>query len=109
MYPVQRSVTALTSMVVSDPAPSVRAAAVASLGSIDHESIFAPVLLALADETRIVQAAAARTLSGLSFDRADVYVRLMETASPEMMRELGQACIKNGFVAQAVECLAGDD
>ena len=109
MYPVQRSVAALTSMVVSDPAPSVRAAAVASLGSIDHESIFAPVLLALADETRIVQAAAARTLSGLSFDRADVYVRLMETASPEMLREVAQACIKTGIVAQAADRLASED
>ena len=109
MYPVQRSVAALTSMVVSDPAPAVRAAAVASLGSIDHESVFAPVLLALADETRIVQAAAARTLSGLSFDRADLYVRLMETASPEMLREVAQACIKTGIVAQAVDRLASED
>ncbi|HEU5239172.1 MAG TPA: HEAT repeat domain-containing protein, partial [Pyrinomonadaceae bacterium] len=109
MYPVQRSVAALTSMVVNDPAPAVRAAAVASLGSIDHESVFATVLLALADETRIVQAAAARTLSGLSFDRADVYVRLMETASPEMLREVAQACIKTGIVAQAVDRLASED
>ena len=109
MYPVQRSVAALTSMVVSDPAPAVRAAAVASLSSIDHESVFAPVLLALADETRIVQAAAARTLTGLSFDRADVYVRLMETASPEMLREVAQACIKTGIVAQAVDRLASED
>ena len=31
MYPVQRAVLALTSMVMSDPEPSVRAAAVASL------------------------------------------------------------------------------
>src|SRR5205814_318596 len=37
MYPTQRSVVALTSMVVNDSEPSVRAAAVASLGSIDHE------------------------------------------------------------------------
>ena len=109
MYPVHRSVAALTSMVVNDPAPAVRAAAVASLGSIDHESVFATVLLALADETRIVQAAAARTLSGLSFDRADVYVRLMETASPEMLREVAQACIKTGIVAQAVDRLASED
>lgn len=70
MYPMQRSVLALTSMVMNDSQPSVRAAAVASLGSIDHESVFAPVLLALADETRIVQAAAARTLTSLHFDRA---------------------------------------
>jgi HEAT repeat protein len=91
MYPVQRSVSALTSMVVSDPTSAVRAAAVASLGSIDHESVFAPVLLALADEARIVQAAAARTLTSLHFDRADAYVRVMETASPEMLHQVAQA------------------
>jgi len=70
MYPVQRAVLALTSMVVSDSEPSVRAAAVSSLASIDHESVFAPVLLGLADEARIVQAAAARTMTSLHFDRA---------------------------------------
>jgi len=109
MYPVQRSVLALTSMVVSDPEPSVRAAAVASLASIDHESVFAPVLLALADETRIVQAAAARTMTSLHFDRADAYVRVMETSSPELLHQVAQACIKTGIAAQAVDRLASED
>ena len=109
MYPVQRSVLALTSMVVSDPEPSVRAAAVSSLASIDHESVFAPVLLALADETRIVQAAAARTMTSLHFDRADAYVRVMETSSPELLHQVAQACIKTGIAAQAVDRLASED
>lgn len=109
MYPMQRSVLALTSMVMSDSEPSVRAAAVSSLGSIDHESVFAPVLLALADEARIVQAAAARTLTSLHFDRADAYVRVMETAPPEMLHQVAQACIKTGIAAQAVDRLASED
>lgn len=109
MYPTQRSVLALTSMVIKDPEPSVRAAAVASLGSIDHESVFAPVLLALADEARIVQAAAARTLTSVHFDRADAYVRVMETAPPEMLRHVAKACIKTGIAAQAVDRLASED
>jgi HEAT repeat protein len=109
MYPMQRSVLALTSMVVNDPEPSVRAAAVASLGSIDHESVFPPVLLALADEARIVQAAAARTLTSLHFDRADAYVRVMETAPPEMLRNVAKACVKTGIAAQAVDRLASED
>ena len=109
MYPVQRSVLALTSMVVSDPEPSVRSAAVASLASIDHESVFAPVLLALADEARIVQAAAARTMTSLHFDRADAYVRVMETSSPELLHQVAQACIKTGIAAQAVDRLASED
>jgi HEAT repeat protein len=109
MYPVQSSVSALTAMVVNDPEPSVRAAAVSSLGSIDHESVMAPVLLALADEARIVQAAAARTLTSLHFDRADAYVRVMETASPELLQQVAQACIKTGIAGQAVDRLASED
>jgi len=109
MYPAQRAVLALTSMVVSDPEPSVRAAAVSSLASIDHESVFAPVLLALADETRIVQAAAARTMTSLHFDRADAYVRVTETSSPELLHQVAKACVKTGIAAQAVDRLASED
>jgi HEAT repeat protein len=109
MYPLKNSVSTLTAMVVNDPESSVRAAAVASLGSIDHESVLAPVLIALADEARIVQAAAARTLTSLHFERGDAYVRVMETASPEMIRDVARACIKTGIVGQAVERLASED
>src|SRR5207253_2854717 len=43
----QRSVSALSSVALNDPDPAVRSAAVMSLGAIDHESVFAPVLIAL--------------------------------------------------------------
>jgi HEAT repeat protein len=109
LHPVQAAVLTLSSMVIEDDEPSVRAAAVASLGSIDHESVFAPVLISLGDESRIVRAAAARTLSGLHFDRAEAYVRVMETAEPEMMRRVAQACVSTGIVAQAVDRLASED
>lgn len=109
MYPVQRSVAALTALVVNDSQPSIRAAAVASLGSIDHESVFPAVLLALADESRTVQAAAARTMTSLHFDRADAYVRITETASTEMLQKVAHACTKTGVASQAVDRLASED
>jgi len=109
LYPLQVAVTALTSMVIEDTEPSVRAAAVSSLGSIDHESVFSPVLISLGDESRIVRAAAARTLSSLHFDRADAYVRVMETAEPEMLRTVARACVTTGIVNQAVDRLASED
>lgn len=109
MHHAQRSVSALSSLALNDPDPAVRAAAVGSLGSIDHESVFAPVLIALSDESREVQAAAARTLSGLHFDRADAYVRVTETADPTTLQEVARACIKTGIVAQAVDRLASED
>lgn len=109
LYPVQHSVAALTSMVMSDPVASVRSAAVSSLGSIDHESVFPAVLLALADEARIVQAAAARTMTSLHFDRADAYVRVTETADPGLLQNVARACIKTGIANQAVDRLASED
>jgi HEAT repeat protein len=109
MYPTQGAVLALTSMIMGDPESSVRAAAVSSLGSIDHESVFASVLLALADEARIVQAAAARTMTSLHFDRADAYVRVTETAPPEVLHQVALACVKTGIAAQAVDRLASED
>jgi hypothetical protein len=109
LHEAQRSVCALSSAALHDPDPSVRSAAVAALGSIDHQSVFAPVLIALADETREVRAAAARTLSGLHFDRADAYIRMMETSDQQMLRDFAQACVKTGIVAQAVDRLSSED
>jgi HEAT repeat protein len=109
LYPVQCSVATLSSLALKDEAAAVRAAAVASLGAIDHESVFAPVLIALSDETREVRAAAARTLTGLHFDRAEAYVRVMEKADPETLRDVAGACIKIGIVSQTADRLVSED
>jgi HEAT repeat protein len=108
-HPAQRSVSALAAMALNDLDPAVRSVAVTSLGSIDHESVLAPVLIALADESRIVRAAAARTLTSLHFDRADAYVRVTDTADPETLRRVARACISTGIIAQAVDRLASED
>ena len=105
----QRSVSALAAMALNDLDPAVRSVAVTSLGSIDHESVLAPVLIALADESRIVRAAAARTLTSLHFDRADAYVRVTETADSDTLRRVARACISTGIIAQAVDRLASED
>jgi HEAT repeat protein len=105
----QRSVSALCSTAMHDPDQSVRAAAVAGLGNIDHESVFAPVLISLADDTREVRAAAARSLSSLHFDRAEAYARVMKTADLKTLQTFAQACVKTGIAAQAVDRLASED
>jgi len=109
LHPAQRSVSALCDTALHDSDPSVRSAAVTALGSIDHESVFAPVLIALADETREVRAAAARTLSSLHFDRGAAYARMMENADENTLKEFAQACVKTGIVSQAVDRLASED
>ncbi|HEX7177764.1 MAG TPA: HEAT repeat domain-containing protein [Pyrinomonadaceae bacterium] len=108
-YPARRSVDALTAILVRDENPAVRAAAVTSLAAIDHETVFAPVLYALADEAREVRAAAARAYSGATYDRADASARLAETGDRETLEDLARACVKSGMAAQAVGRLASED
>lgn len=108
-FPVRCSVEALTLIAANDVEPVVRSAAVTSLGEIEHESVFAPVLMAFADESREVCAAAARALSRMNLDRADAYVRLLETADVETLRKVSVACIKAGMAAQALDRLISED
>jgi HEAT repeat protein len=108
-FRVRRSVEALASMSQSNGEPGERAAAVTSLGVIDHESVFAPVIVALADEAREVRAAAARALSRLSFDRADAYVRVIESTDSKTLRGVARACMKAGLASQAISRLASED
>jgi HEAT repeat protein len=109
MHRAERSVSALCAAASHDADTAVRSAAVTALGVIDHESVFAPVLIALADDTREVRAAAARALSGLHFDRAQAYARVERTADSETLQNFAQACVKTGIAAQAADRLASED
>jgi HEAT repeat protein len=109
MHRAERSVSALCAAASHDADAAVRSAAVTALGVIDHESVFAPVLIALADDTREVRAAAARALSGLHFDRAQAYARVEKTADTETLHNFAQACIKTGIAAQGADRLASED
>ena len=108
-FQVRRAVVALSSAALHDAEPAVRSASVNSLGLINHESVFACVIVALADEAREVRAAAARALSRLSFDRADAYVRLIESADSRTLRDVAHACVKAGLAVQAVGRLTSED
>lgn len=108
-FQVRRAVSALVLAARNDAEDSVRAAAVNSLGLINHESVFASIIVALADEAREVRAAAARALSRLGFERAEAYVRVAETADPHTLRDVAQACVKAGLAAQAVGRLSSED
>jgi len=109
MHRAERSVAALCAAASHDADVAVRSAAVTALGVIDHESVFAPVLIALADDTREVRAAAARALSGLHFDRAQAYARVERTADPETLKNFAQACVKTGIAAQVADRLVSED
>jgi HEAT repeat protein len=108
-FPVQSSVGAITLVARNDSEPAIRSQAISGLAIINHESVFAAVLMGLSDETREVRAAAARSLSRLSFDRADAYVRVIESGDEEMIQNVAKACIHAGIVSQNLDRLASSD
>lgn len=108
-FRVQSSVRAIAHVARHDSEPNIRSLAIASLGSIDHESVFPAILISMADDTREVRASAARALNRLSFDRADAYVRVIETSDEETLRDVAQACIQAGIVSQNLDRLGSSD
>jgi HEAT repeat protein len=108
-FRVKTAVDAITRLARHDEEANVRASAIFNLGSIDHESVFPAILVGMADESREVRAAAARALNRLSFDRADAYVRVIETSDEATIHEVAEACVQAGLVSQNVDRLASSD
>jgi hypothetical protein len=108
-FPVQSSVGAITLVAQNDTEPAIRSQAISGLAAINHESVFPAVLLGLSDETREVRAAAARSLSRFSFDRADAYVRVIESGDEETIQNVATACVQAGIVSQNLDRLASSD
>src|SRR6185295_4119976 len=99
-FKVHRAVAAISQVARQDAEPNLRSLAIASLGAMDHESVFPAILIGMADDTREVRASAARALNRLSFDRADAYVRVIETSDEETVTNVAKACIQAGIVSQ---------
>ena len=108
-HQAQSAVSALTALARLDADSSVRAQAISSLALINHESVFPAVLIGMADESREVRAAAARSLSHLSFDRTDAYIRVLETNDEDLLPEVASACIQAGIVSQGIDRLSSGD
>ena len=108
-FRVQSAVEAVAKVARHDSEPNIRSLAISSLGVINHESVFPAVLIGMADDSREVRASAARSLSRLSFDRADAYVRVIETSDEETIRNVAKACIQAGIVSQNLDRLTNSD
>lgn len=108
-FPVQSAVAALTSAARMDSEANVRSQAISSLAAINHESVFPAVLIGMADESREVRAAAARSLTHLNFDRTDAFIRVLEMNDEELLPVVASACIKAGIVSQGIDRLASGD
>ncbi|MBC8029837.1 MAG: HEAT repeat domain-containing protein [Pyrinomonadaceae bacterium] len=108
-FRVQSSIEAMALVARNDPEPNLRSMAISSLGTINNESVFPAILIGMADETREVRAAAARSLNRLSFDRSEAYVRVIETSDEATISSVAKACIQAGIVSQNLDRLATSD
>ncbi|HEX8565606.1 MAG TPA: HEAT repeat domain-containing protein [Pyrinomonadaceae bacterium] len=105
----RESIEGLSQVALYDASARHRIEAIMALAAFDHELVFEPVLLAGADPSREVRAAAARALSRLSFDRSDAFVRVIGSHDVERLRLAALACVESGFAARAFERLSSSD
>ena len=108
-FKTKNSVEALSQIAHYDLSSGLRSKAAMTLADFDHESVFEPLLLACADPTREVRAAAARGLFKLSFDRADAWTRIAETNDEFKMRASARAAIEGDIVKRSFERLVHTD
>lgn len=108
-FRTRNSVEALSQVAIYDLSSGLRSKAVSILSEVNHESVFESILLACADPTREVRAAAARAFSRLSFDRADAWVRIIETSEQGRMIHAARAAIEGGFVERSFDRLTHRD
>ncbi len=109
VFQTRNSVEALTQVALYDLSAAIRSKAVTVLTDFDHETVFEPILLACADPTREVRAAAARGLTRLSFDRADAWTRILQVNEEGRMRHAARAAIEGGFVERSFDRLIHRD
>lgn len=105
----RNSVEALSQIAIYDLSANLRSKAVSVLADFDHESVFETILLANADPTREVRAAAARGLTKLSCDRADAWTRIAETGEEGRVAQAARAAIESGFVDMSFDRLVSKD
>lgn len=108
-FRTKNSVEALSQAALYDLSSSLRSKAVTILSEFDHESVFETILLACAEPTREVRAAAARGLTKLTFDRADGWTRIAETGEEGRIVQAARAAIESGFVDMSFDRLAHQD
>lgn len=108
-FKTRNSVDALSQIALYDLSATIRSKAVTALTEFDHESVFEAILLACADPTREVRAAAARGLFRLSFDRADAWKRIIATRDEFRMSHAARAATEAGIVLKSFDRLLHDD
>jgi inorganic triphosphatase YgiF len=108
-FRTRNSVEALSQIALYDLSSNLRSKSVSILTDFDHDSVFEAILLACADPTREVRAAAARGLFRLNFDRSDAWKRLIETGDEFRMSHAVRAAVEAGIVQKSLDRLVHED
>lgn len=108
-FRAKNSVEALSQAALYDLSSNLRSKAVTILSEFDHESVFETILLACAEPTREVRAAAARGLTKLTCNRADAWTRIAETGEEGRIVQAARAAMESGFVDMSFDRLAHQD
>ena len=108
-FKTRNSVEALSQMALYDLSSNLRSKAVSILADFNHESVFETILMACADPTREVKAAAARALFKLSFDRSDAWTRISESGDTYRMKHAARAAIAGDLVGRSLDRLVHQD
>lgn len=108
-FKTRNSVEALSEVALYDLSSNLRSKAVTILSEFDHESVFETILLACADPTREVKAAAARALFRLSFDRANAWTLIAESEEEGRIRQIARAAIEADLVERSLDKLVHED
>lgn len=108
-HKTSNSVEALSQLALYDLSSNTRCRAIEILGEFDHETVFETIILACADPTREVRAAAARALTRLGFNRADAWARICLLNEEFRMRQIARAAIEGGLVDRYFDRLTHKD
>lgn len=108
-FKTRNSVEALSQVALYDLSANLRSKAVTILSDFDHESVFSTILIACADPTREVRAAAARALTRLSCNRSDAWTRVIETEEEGRMVQAARAAIEGDMVERTFSRLVHPD
>ena len=108
-FKTSNSIDALSQVALYDLSSNQRSFAVTTLSEFDHESVFETILLACADPTREVRAAAARALFHLTFDRAEAWARIANLQQKGRMIQMARAAIEADLVERSFERLIHRD
>lgn len=105
----QNSIEAISDVALYDLSSTLRSKALTILADFDHESVFEAVVLACADPTREVRAAAARALFRVNFNRADAWSRIALSGNKGHMIQMARAAIEGDLVKRSFERLVHKD